>query len=132
MQNRRRSTTVRTLESSRSYIFLSCHQITQGREEKKKRDALIALPSEVADAHRLYNGLPVPVELVWREKFDKSALWRSSHEYCICEVVAIHAQHDLSTIKKNTSTGFSLCVRGERRQRCGKGQVQQNLRLTVD
>jgi hypothetical protein len=64
--------------------------------EQKKRDALIALPSDVADAHSSYNGLPVSVEFIWREKFHESALRRSSHEHRIREVVAIHAQHDLS------------------------------------
>ena len=65
-------------------------------KERKKEDALIALPSDVADTHRSYNGLPVSVEFVWREKFHESALRRSSHEHRIRKVVAIHAEHDLS------------------------------------
>jgi hypothetical protein len=88
---------LRTPAGSRPYIFLSCSQITQkGKREKKKGDALISLPSDVADTHRSYNGLPFSVEFVWREKFHESALRRSSHEHRIREVVAKHTQHDLS------------------------------------
>ena len=86
---------VRTLAGSRPYIFLSCRQIAQHGKEKS-RDALVALPSNVMDTHRPYNGLPVSVEFIWREKFHESALRRSSHEHRIHEVVAMHAQHDLS------------------------------------
>jgi hypothetical protein len=119
---------VRTLAGSRSYIFLSCRQITQKEKVRGKGTQLIALPSDVADTHRPYNGLPVLVEFVWREKFHESALWRSSHEHSIREVVARHAQYDLH-IKNSTS--FSLYILGEWRQP-GAGKVQQNLRLTVD
>jgi hypothetical protein len=86
--------------------FLIMPSVHPGREEKKKGGALIALPSDVADTHRPYNGLPVLVKFVWRENFHESTLRCSSHEHRIHEVAAIHAQHDLST-----STSFSLCVR---------------------
>jgi hypothetical protein len=94
--------------------FLSCSQITQ--EEKKKRDALIALPSDVANTHRSYDGLPVSVEFVWRENFHEGALRRSSHEHRIREVVAIHAQHDLSNKQTNKQKTTSLVYHAERKR----------------
>ena len=122
---------VRTLAGSpRPHIFLSCSQITQ-EGKRRKGDALIALPSDIADTHRSYNGLPISVESVWWEKFHKSTLRRSSHEHRIREVVAIHAQHDLSSKTKQTTRLVYKC--GEKtRQRRGTGQVQKELRLTVD
>jgi hypothetical protein len=79
------------------YFLIMQSDHPEGEERKKKKgDALISLPSDVADTHRSYNGLPFSVEFVWREKFHESALRRSSHEHRIREVVAKHTQHDLS------------------------------------
>lgn len=78
------------------YFLIMPSDHPERERERGKGTQLIALPSDVADTHRPYNGLPVLVEFVWREKFHESALWRSSHEHSIREVVARHAQHDLS------------------------------------
>lgn len=86
--------------SSMYFLIMQSDLITQEGREEEKRDALVALPSDVADSHRSYNGLPVSVKFVWWEHFYESALRRSSHEHGIREVVTIHAQYDLSNQKK--------------------------------
>jgi hypothetical protein len=82
--------------------FLIMQSDHPGGEDNNKKDALIALPSDVVDTHRPYNGLPVSVEFVWREYLHESALRRSSHEHRIREVAAMHAQHDLSNKTKKS------------------------------
>lgn len=87
---------MRTEVDPRLYIF--CSEVRPGTldEPNETENALIVLPCHVADAHRLYNGLPVSVKFVWREELHEGALRRSSHEHCIREVVTKHTQHNLS------------------------------------
>jgi len=77
------------------FLITQSDHLGEKREREKEKDALAALPSDVADTHRSYNGLPVSVEFVLRENFHESALRRSSHEHRIREVAAMHAQNDL-------------------------------------
>lgn len=73
-----------------------------GGEDNNKKDALIALPSDVVDTHRPYNGLPVSVKFVWWENLHESALRCLSHEHRIREVAPMYAQHDLSNKTKKS------------------------------
>jgi hypothetical protein len=84
-----------------------------GGEDNNNKDALVALPSDVVDTHRSYNGLPVSVKFVWRKNFHERAPRRSPHEHRIREVVAMNAQHDLSN-KAKRNHQFSLYIRGEK------------------
>src|SRR6267142_3918761 len=62
--------------------------------KKTLRDVPFSLPSDVADAHRPHDGLPIAIELARRENLHEGAPRRALHEHRVREVIAKHAQHD--------------------------------------
>ena len=101
---------MRTQVDPRLYIF--CSKVRPGglrKNQDENKNALIVLPCHVANAHRLYNGFPVSVKFVWREKLHEGALVRSFHEHGIREVVTKHTQHNLlNRFRKEEGGGGEL------------------------
>ena len=100
--------------SSPVYFLLCKYPVStqlSGKTKNENENALIALPSKVADTHRSYNGLPVSIKSVWREELHEGAPQRSFHVHCIREVVTRHTQHNLSN--KNTTINLVNLFRKE-------------------
>lgn len=82
---------LRMAEDSRLYIFYSKTISVERPDLGRKSDALVALPGDIADAHRPYDGLPILIKFAWRENLYQRALRCVLHEHGIGEVVAKHA-----------------------------------------
>ena len=56
------------------------------------------MPRDVADAHGVHYGLPVPIEPVGREELHQGALRPPLHEHRVRDMLSRHTQHNLTRV----------------------------------